>query len=313
VETEGAQNCLARGRAYDLLACGLKDGLREERLEHFRAVPALATHIPPTPNLDQWAAAHHGALTMEVPPYESAFLSATGQLDEGDAVREAYAQGGFGTVPHDLQPDHISVELAYMCWLSGAEADAEKDELPDAVTQIQDLQRDFLDGHLLRWTGALVTALQTSPQAHAFFVDLALLAHELGSTHRAHLGGDAPSWALPPSPDVLGNPETGLRDLATHLTTPSLAGGVLTRGALAQVGRAAQAPRGFGSRALMLTNLFKTASEYDRLPSVVAGLGEVVSGWTQAHTRLSAPVWAARSQATEALLTQMSRVIALKE
>ena len=311
--TEAHTGCIARGRAYDLLATGLTDGLRPDRVAHFRAVPALAPHIGTDPDPDGWASAHHTALSLEVPPYEGAFLSETGQLDDGEGLRQAYARGGLSGVPEDQPPDHVGVELRFLAWLSGAEADAILDGQEDARAQVQDLASSFIDAHLGRWLPALAVALQTSPPTHPFFRELALLAAELVSSHRAQLPGPVAAWSLPPVPDLLSDPDTRLADLATTLTIPSLAGGMLSRAALAGIGRSAEVPKGFGSRALMLTNLMRSAAEYERLPEVLAGLGVVATGWSEAHAALGATVWADRAQDTVGLLNRMAEQAGLRE
>ncbi len=313
MKTDPADQALARGRAYDLLGTGLLRGLRPDRVDHFRAVPALQPHIEDAPDPDQWAAAHHTALSLEVPPFQSAFLSATGHLDDGETLSQAYAQGGYGGAPSDTPADHIGVQLGFMAWLSGAEIDALRDENSEAVDHIQRLTARFIDAHLGRWLPALAVALQTSPVVHPFFREAALLTAELVKHHRDQLPGAPQPWALPQVPDLLEDPDTRLRDLACHLTTPSLAGGVLSRGALAGVGRASEVPKGFGSRALMLTNLLRSAAEYDRLAQVLTGLSSVASGWAEAHAALGATQWASRSEQTVALLAQMARDADLRE
>jgi TorA maturation chaperone TorD len=278
-----------------------------------RAVPALATHIDETPDPDQWAAAHHTALALEVPPFQSAFLSESGHLDDGAHLSQAYAQGGFGGARSDVPADHAGTSLHFLSWLCAAEADALRDGQEQAHTEVQALACRFIDTHLGRWLPALAVAMQTSPGIHPFFTEVALLSAELVSDHRATMQNPAPQWHLPEVPDPLSNPQTRLADLAQHLTTPSLAGGVLSRSALALVGRSTAVPKGFGSRALMLTNLMRTAAELGELPQVLKGISAVVEGWAHAHTAIGAQVWAQRARQTLDLLQRMAQAIELKE
>lgn len=307
MKTEQARLCVARGRAYDLLAAALLDGLRADRVSHFRAVPSLAPHIDEVPHPDTWAAAHHTALALEVPPFQSAFLSESGQMDDGDAVRTAYARGGFGGTRSDVPADHAGIALQYLSWLCGAESDAICDAQTDAQRQVQDLAREFIDGHLGRWIAALAVGLRCTPGVHPFFVEVAVLSAELVSEHRASLGSTPSAWQLPQVPDPLSDPQTRLADLAQHLCTPSLAGGVLSRGGLRAVGRATAVPKGFGSRALMLTNLLRSAAEFDHLGQALDNLHAVAKDWAQAHHALNNPVWATRAEQTCQLLIRMKQ------
>ena len=305
MRTEARLECVARGRAYDLLGTALLDGLRPDRIAHFRAVPALSKHIDESPDPDRWAAAHHTAFGLEIPPFESVFVSESGHMDDGTTIRQAHAQGGFGGARPDVPPDHAGTGLSYLSWLSAVEADAIEDGQDGACTHAQALARSFIDAHLGRWLPALAVGAATSPDIHPFFVSAVSLASELVADHRSSLQPAATPWDLPAIPDPLADPKTRLADLARYLTTPSRSGGLLTRGALASVGRATAVPKGFGSRTLMLTNLMSSAAELRQLHDVLQGLGAVVGQWVIAHEEHGSPVWADRARETVSLLERM--------
>jgi hypothetical protein len=288
----------------------LLDGLRPDRIAHFRAVPALAEHIDEAPDPDRWAAAHHTALGLEIPPFESVFVSESGHMDDGTTIRQAHAQGGFGGARSDVPPDHAGTGLSYLSWLSAVEADAVEDGQEAATTHVQGLTRSFIDAHLGRWLPALSVGASTSPGIHPFFTGVISLATELVADHRLSLLPEATPWALPTNPDPLADPKTRLADLARYLTTPSRAGGMLSRGALASVGRATAVPKGFGSRTLMLTNLMSSAAELGQLSDVLQGLGAVVGRWVNAHEELGSTVWADRARQTASLLQRMDALSA---
>ena len=161
--------------------------------------------------------------------------------------------------------------------------------------------------HLGRWIGALAVGLKRTPGIHPFFTEVAALSAELIAEHRAGLSPKPPPWQLPEVPDPLLDPQTRLADLAQHLCTPSLAGGVLSRGGLSRVGRATSVPKGFGSRALMLTNLLRSAAEFDHLGEVLDSLNADVHGWAEGHRTLNNPVWATRAEQTSELLQRMKQ------
>ncbi len=88
------------------------------------------------------------------PPYESAFLSPSGQPDGllMARVEAAYSEIGIAPSPETGElPDHIAIELEFMAMLCGQEAAAwEADDVAGAVKAMRRAKR-FLDGHLLVW------------------------------------------------------------------------------------------------------------------------------------------------------------------
>jgi len=306
---------IARGRAYDLLATGLRYGVTAERLEHMGAVPALAPHLPNPADFDadEAAAQHHTALSLEVAPYESVFLTEDGLMGGAPAagVRAQAGRVGFVGLPDDMEPDHVSVELSILCWLCGAEADAWADGRADVAAVVQGLARDFLDAHPLGWFDALAVSMAACPAGVPALTEMARLAAELCRSHRADLGPVVPSPALPELPALLEDPDTGLRRIAEVLTTPVYAGGFLSRSAIRDIGRAHRLPRGFGGRSQMLVNLLRSAAEFDRLVDVVDGLDAIVARWFK---DLEDDRWRARADETRDWLASMrSRVAAAEE
>ena len=73
------------------------------------------------------------------------------------------------------------------------------------------------------------------------------------------------------------------------------------------MGRATSVPKGFGSRALMLTNLLRSAAEFDHLGEVLDSLNADVHGWAEGHRTLNNPVWATRAEQTSELLQRMKQ------
>ena len=102
--------------------------------------------------------------------------------------------------------------------------------------------------------------------------------------------------------------------IAAVLTTPPYGGLYLGRDQIARLARSLELPRGFGDRGQMLTNLLRTAVQYDQFQAVVDGLAKIVEAWRQvyAETTAVAPAlapfvtpWLNRSGQTLTLLAEM--------
>lgn len=270
----------ARERAYGLLADLIRSGLHPDREATVRGVEALADALPEPLDGPELAARHHGLFGLDVPPFESFFLAPDRLLGGpvSDMVARAYALGGFQPTLDDVAPDHLGVELAYLGWLSGARADAVRDGEAAHDRRIADLERAFLDDHLLRWLPVLVASVPDPDEFFGVCLDLALA---LAREHRGSLGVAPSPWSLPPLPE-LEDATTGLRQLAEALCTPCLAGGLLTRSAIAGLGRDRKLPRGFGDRTQTLANLFRSAARFDALDDVLGALDAHLGGWAHA-------------------------------
>ena len=73
--------------------------------------------------------------------------------------------------------------------MSGAEADAWEDDLPDVAQRMSALQRDFLGQHLLRWLPPLALAIRR--QGQAFYTALVELTVATVAAHWADVGQEA--------------------------------------------------------------------------------------------------------------------------
>lgn len=275
---------VARERAAALLGGLVRHGVRE--LGAVQAVPPLAEVLQEGASLEALGAAHHRVFSLEAPPVESFWLSPDRLLggERSAAVAAAYRLGGFAPRVADVTPDHLGVQLAYLGWLAGARAHAVQDGRDDEDARIAVLERDFLDQHLLRWLPALVVAVA---EVEPFFARVLELALSLATGLRSGLDGVVPAWSLPEVPD-LDTPETSVRDIARVLCTPAHAGGLMTRAALARLGRADSLPAGFGDREQTLANLVRSAARFEaleglwgRLDAEFARLGEAGGPWRQ--------------------------------
>ncbi len=101
------------------------------------------------------------------PPYESAFLSPTGQPDALLMARVEAAYSEIGIAPSSETgelPDHVAIELEFMAMLCGLEAAAwEDDDVAGAVKAMRRAKR-FLDGHLSVWLPPFARHLAAADQ-----------------------------------------------------------------------------------------------------------------------------------------------------
>lgn len=269
------QLAIARTHAYALLARLMVRGMDESLLEQVRAVPALASVLPEEVDLDELAAAHHRRFRFEAFPHAGVYLDPEGLAggEAADRSRTTYRSAGFHPKLDDLAADHLGVQLSFLSFLCGAEADALEDGELEAAGRIAELQRRFLDEHLLRWLPALVATIDGTERD--LWRQVVVMASELAADHRASYAGaanEAAPWRLPEAPRLLDDPETDLRTIVEFLLAPAHAGLFLGRNDLAVLGRKHELPRGFGSRRIILTNLFKSAVEFEQVPELMASL-----------------------------------------
>lgn len=316
-----AQQALARSRAYDLFGRLVREGPTPDVLPAVRSIPELADVVPNPYDADAAAADHYDLFGLNVFPYASFFLDASGRLGGPvtDLVRHQLQR--VGLTPGAESADHLGHELAYLALLAGAEADAHADDVDTEVQRMQHMQRKFLDGHLLWWLPPFVRAVRQ--HGHPFYAVLADLTWALVVDHRAALGGGTVSALVPepedPPTDLLDDASTGFKDIARFLLTPVWSGAVLSRGDITRLGRSERLPRGFGDRAQMLTNLLRSAAEYDGLDAVLTRLGQQVDDWRAHYQSVEAEgawtldavaaFWQARLDTTEAVVNRMRTAV----
>ncbi|MFP4598759.1 MAG: molecular chaperone [Persicimonas sp.] len=320
---------LARSRAYLLLGRLFLRGVTAEIIDHVRAVEPLAQRLASLGgdgegqvDLDEAAAAHHDVFGFNVFAYESTFLDETaragGRVTEH--VSDFYRDAGFPIVETSESPDHVGVELNFLGFLSKMEAEHDG---PDAEAA-REFSRAFLDTHLLRWFHGLRHALGV--HGHPFFCALGDVTAELLLEHRRALGagegisddeGDQGDQSAPDRSDARGvelldDPKTGLRDIAEYLLVPADAGIYLSRASIRALSRTKNLPAGFGTRANMMSNLLRSAADYDGLEQVtealLAHVDDTRQAWRTFADKLpdvTAPIaeaWIARLDDTEQLL-----------
>ena len=310
---------LARHHAYRLLSSLFLDGLTAVSLPTVQQIPQLGDTLPDGINLDDTAAAHQHLFGFNIFPYESIFLDPSGLLGglATDAVLNSYSQAGFIPSPDSASPDHIGNELDMMAHLTGAEADAWEDNLPIVAQNMQRLQREFLQSHLLRWLFPFVVTVQR--QDDPFFAAVAQLTFELVSDHASDLAmQDELDLDLPIAPALLDDDKTSLRDIAEFIVTPPHSGVYVGRDDVGRLAREIELPRGFGGRDQMLLNLIRTAVQYKTIPALIDNLRAELGAWDGEYTAVSAEhphiapfiaPWQTHCQQTDQLLTDIAAQI----
>ncbi|MCB0120784.1 MAG: molecular chaperone TorD family protein, partial [Caldilineaceae bacterium] len=262
-------------------------------------------------------------------PYESMFLGDEQLLGTaiGEAVGQQYARLGYVPTQQAGALDHVGEELGVLAYLLAAEADAREDQRVAVVQRLQGEQRQFLEAHLLRWLAPFVIAVQR--HVDRFYAEVATITLTLVAERYQTLVGREPAspaeyigatngWQLPAPPTLVTDPQTSLRDIAGFLTTPAYSGLYLSRYQINHLGRQLRLPRGFGSREQMMSNLLRTAAQYDAVPALVRGLRTEAVTWQEAYAAVDAAQpglrpftapWLQRVQQTSAMLAEMAHLI----
>ena len=316
---------LARSRAYALFGHLYRDGVTPEVLPEVRALAALNDTLGEPFDAEQAAADHYDLFHLNVFPYASLFLDASGRLGGPvtDDARRRLRQSGYNADTASESADHIGHALGLLAFLSGAEADAWHNDLPAEAERMRRRQRRVLDAYLLWWLPAFAEAVRL--QHHPFYSRLSTLTLDLMIDHRRALGraeNPTPTASpLPVPPPLLDDEKTGLRDIAGYLATPPWSGLYLSRADLRRLGRAERVPQGFGPRAQMLANLLRAAATFDRLDSLLNRFAEMIQTWRSHYTTLAendlptletvAQTWLERLDATETIITRMRTAVDL--
>ncbi len=308
---------LARSRAYALFSRLYRAGVTPEVLPEVRALAELNDALGHAFDTEGAAADHYDLFHLNVFPYASLFLDASGRLGGAITDDARRRQAGYDADTSAESADHVGHALGLLAFLSGAEADAWQDHHPAETERMRHLQRHFLDTSLLWWLPAFVMAVRQ--QNHPFYTLLGTLTLDLVIDHRLALGPATDSTPiappLPEPPPLLDDDKTGLREIAHYLATPPWSGLYLSRADLGRLGRAERLPRGFGPRAQMLTNLLRSAATFDRLDPLLNQLAGIIQTWRSHYAALAerevpiletvAQTWLERLDATEEIITRM--------
>ncbi len=273
-----AELALARQRTYDLFGRLFLDGISPDQLPQLDEVPELAA-LASLRDPDQAAADHFQLISVTLFPYESIFRDPSGLLGGplSEAISAVYQQNGCDILS---DADHIGHELRFMARLCAAEASAHAEGEPQAAASWHSRQRSFLSAHILTWLPPLVTAIEAS--GDLFYSSLANLTLDLCADHLDTAVPPGAPFNLPAAPDLAGE-ESGLKEIARALTTPPYSGLFLSRDAISALARRHDLPRGFGDRAQLLTNLLRTAGQYNHAAAIISDLSATCRSWSDSY------------------------------
>ncbi len=235
--------------------------------------PRVRGHVAAVPGLaahasaphDELAVRHQRVLRHEVFPHEGVFLRPDGLAGEGD---------------------HVAHQLEELAQASDGE----------------DVSR-VLGDRLLRWLPGLVIAV--AEEGDPFFTGLAKWTLEVVDDQAAEVGATAAPLPAAPGPPDLDATDTSLGDVVDYLLTPIRCGLFVSRATIGRAGRASGAPRGFGPRRTMLTNLLQSAATDDGLEAVTGTLRAMIERARDAHAkRPGSQAWVDRLTHSDALLAR---------
>lgn len=268
----------ARQRAYHLFGSLFLGGITADLLPILRAAPDLAQAAGDF-DADEAAAEHYHLTAVSVFPYESIFRDPSGLLggEVSERIAALYRRSGFDVLS---DADHVGHELTFMAYLCAAEADAWAGGDDRAAALWQSREQAFLAAHLLAWLAPLVAAVEQSTST--FYARLAQHTLDLAADHLTGWPADPPLVA-PFDSTALAGEETGLKEIARKILTPPYSGIFLSRDAISALARRHKLPRGFGDRTQLLTNLLRTAGQYDMATAVLADLVALCSSWSDCY------------------------------
>jgi len=110
-------------------------------------------------------------------PIESVYTSHEKLImqDAYEAVLMILRKHGLTPSKKDLYPDHLGVELEFMAFLCKKAIDSLEEGNKEAAEEILETQKDFLQDHLLNWTGKFFED-QRSVASSDFYQSLASFA-----------------------------------------------------------------------------------------------------------------------------------------
>lgn len=115
-------------------------------------------------------------------PYESFYTRDDQMIETGGAnpVTDMYSAYDFVVdyeVARTVSADHIGIELEFMHYLATAQAKAQEVKDEEAVKELKEIQKEFLNKHLLRWAPLYLINFKYEARTPLYF-DIADMALE---------------------------------------------------------------------------------------------------------------------------------------
>ena len=315
----------ARARAYAFLSDVVARGIHAGNLEEARSWPELGDVLESEPDFDGWAVRHERALGRNLFPFEAVFLDPEAQPGgvASRRVQDTLSRIGYPWDPKGPSPDHLSVELAALGFVSASEAFATEDGDAQPAERSRSAARDLLGDHVLTWLLPFAEAVEE--HGDPLFLRVMELVQALLVDHARHVGVDGSRLGRPPfegGPDLsqlIEDPATDLGRIIDHILTPSASGVFWSVDRIVRLGRGRKLPGGFGTRRQRLRTLLATAADHDRVDVVVADLRcelDAAAGRLKARSEAepeplgaAAQPWLERLGATVEGLDRVARVL----
>lgn len=303
------QTLLAHANTYDLFSQLYQNGIDDTTLPFIQAIPELQNTLPDDLTPDTLAAQHYDLFGLNVFPHASAYLDP--ELNLGGSIalhlQQVYHSSRFTASTQD-NLDHLSVELDFLAHLCRQEQGEE----------IQEIITSFFVDHFLIWLPIFVDAILR--QADPFYSALAQLTLNFSLEHAAQLNRIEHTFLsqIPQPQDLSQDSSTDLKRISVYLTTPIDCGFFLSKEDISDLGRELKVPRGFGSRQQIMTNLLRSAADYDKLANVFEQIQRTAGQTSSFLTSLSEadsqiqPIlkfWQDRIHQTRATLDQFQNSI----
>jgi TorA maturation chaperone TorD len=163
------QNTKARANIYALLSRVLLQELDEKMLQTIKNDENILDFLPTLKEWKPFIEVQNSKLLEEylnpdfvnlsllhLIPYETFYTREDQKIETGGAnpVTDMYSAYNFMVdyeAARAISADHIGVELEFMHHLAEAELKALEDGDKEAVKALREIQKEFLDKHLLRW------------------------------------------------------------------------------------------------------------------------------------------------------------------
>ncbi len=104
---------------------------------------------------------------------ESVYLSAEHLVDQDDSIITVYKSCNFKMDEKYNEPqDHLSYELMFMSFLSKGIANKYTTDT-NSVRQFLQIQKDFLEEHIMQWSRLFIERLLNFPESYKFYLPAA--------------------------------------------------------------------------------------------------------------------------------------------
>lgn len=163
------QNTKARANIYALISRVLLQELDENMLNIIKEDENILEFFPTLKDWEPFNKVKNSELLEEyfnsdfanisllhLIPYETFYTREDQKIETGGAnpVTDIYSAYNFMVdygVARTISADHIGVELEFMHHLAEAELKAMEDKNENAVKELREVQKEFLNRHLLKW------------------------------------------------------------------------------------------------------------------------------------------------------------------